>query len=141
MDELAAPLTKQRATVLDVIRGADQHLTANEVYEDARRRLPGISFATVYNSLHFLRKEGLIGEVRFGGDAARYDRNLTSHDHAVCNECGKLVDLDLRTPPSLMKKAAELSQFDAYSVEVILRGTCPDCKNNEAKRVKYENGK
>ena len=119
--------TKQREAVLRVIRESDEHLTAIEVFEGARRLLPGISFATVYNSLRYLKTEGLIGEVRVGSDAARFDRKLTRHDHAVCRECGKLVDLDLPAPKALLKKAAELSQFEADSVEIILRGTCPDC--------------
>src|SRR5436190_7102546 len=119
--------TKQREAVLRVIRESDAHLTAIEVFEGARRLLPGISFATVYNSLRYLKTEGLIGEVRVGSDAARFDRKLTRHDHAVCGECGKLVDLDLPAPKALLKKAAELSQFKADSVEIILRGTCPDC--------------
>src|SRR5437868_10412349 len=101
-------LTKQRQAVMRVIRESRGHPTANEVLERARRILPGISFATVYNSLRYLRNEGLIGEVRFGTDAARYDRKLTRHDHAVCGECGKLVDLDLPSPNALLKKAAEL---------------------------------
>jgi Fe2+ or Zn2+ uptake regulation protein len=41
-------LTKQRRSVLRVIRESDKHLTANEIFEDARVVLPGISFATVY---------------------------------------------------------------------------------------------
>ena len=48
-----------------VIRESDGHLTANDVFEHARRLLPGISHATVYNSLRYLKKEGLIGEVKF----------------------------------------------------------------------------
>ena len=120
-------LTKQRHAVLQVIRESEQHLTANEVFEDARRRLPGISFATVYNSLHYLKNEGLIGEVRFGNDATRYDRTLTRHDHAICDKCGKLVDLNLHIPSSLVKKAAELSHFAAGSIELTLHGLCPAC--------------
>ncbi len=120
-------LTKQRRAVLQVIREADQHLTANEVFEDARHLLPGISFATVYNSLRYLKQEGLIGEVSFGNDAARYDRNLTRHDHAICRQCGKLVDIELEIPAGLIKEAAKLSRFAAESIELTLRGLCPDC--------------
>ena len=119
--------TKQRNAVLQVIRDSDEHLTANEVFEHSRRLLPGISFATVYNSLRYLKNEGLIGEVRFGQDCTRYDRTLSRHDHAICHACGKLVDLDLPISAELMKKAAELSRFRPDSFEIILRGTCPDC--------------
>ena len=123
----AASITRQREAVLRVIRESDTHPTANEVFEGARRLLPGISFATVYNSLRYLKNEGFIGEVRFGRDGARYDRKVTRHDHAICDVCGKLVDLELPIPPAIVKKATELSQFDMGSVEVIFRGTCPDC--------------
>ena len=120
-------LTKQRQAVLQAIRESEEHLTANEVFEDARRRLPGISFATVYNSLRYLKQEGLIGEVRFGTDAARYDRKLTRHDHALCNKCGKLVDLELSIPAALLEEASALSKFNAESIELTLRGLCPEC--------------
>lgn len=121
-------LTKQRKVVLRVIRESDEHLTANEVFGNARAILPGISFATVYNSLRYLKSEGLIGEVRFGSDTNRYDRRVTRHDHAICNNCGKLVDLDLRIPDGLVKEAAKSSKFLAASIELTLRGFCPDCK-------------
>jgi len=120
-------ITKQRTAVLQVIRDSEGHLTANEVFEDARRLLPGISFATVYNSLRYLSNEGLIGEVSFGKDATRYDRKLERHDHAICDNCGKLVDLELRIPNALIKEAAELSKFSAGSIELTLHGLCPEC--------------
>ncbi len=120
-------LTKQREAVLRVIRESDKHLTANEVFDDARRILPGISFATVYNSLRYLKNEGLIGEIRFGTDAKLYDRKLTRHDHAICNDCGKLVDLEMSLPDRLLEEAADLSKFEAVSIELTLRGVCPEC--------------
>ncbi len=119
--------TKQRQAVLQVIRESNEHLTANEVFDDARRILPGISFATVYNSLRYLKNEGLIGEVRFGTDTTRYDRKLTRHDHALCNNCGKLVDLELSIPVALLEEAAALSKFETESIELTLRGLCPEC--------------
>jgi len=121
-------LTKQRQAVFQVIQESDQHLMANEVFDRARALLPGLSFATVYNSLRYLKQEGMIGEVRFGNDATRYDRKLTRHDHAICTECEKLVDMELTIPEGLIKEAARRSKFKAGSIELTLRGLCPDCK-------------
>ena len=126
-------LTRQRKAVLRVIYDSEEHLTANEVFERARRLEPGISFATVYNSLRYLRVEGLIGEVHFGADAALYDRNLGRHDHAVCTGCGKLVDLELKIPDKLMNEAARLSRFEPESIEIIVRGLCPTCRDRYEK--------
>ena len=120
-------LTRQREVVLRVIRGSDKHLTANEVFEGARRLLPGISFATVYNSLRYLKNEGLVGEIRLGTDANLYDRKLTRHDHAICTKCGKLVDIEMEHPQELVNRAASYSKFRPESLEFTLRGICPDC--------------
>ena len=121
-------LTKQRQCVLQVIHESEKHLTANEVFEEARGLLPGISFATVYNSLRYLKTEGLIGEIQLGLGAHRYDRNLTRHDHAVCNDCGSIVDLKLALPGRVLETASELSNFEADSIELTVRGRCPECR-------------
>jgi len=135
MEDLELPgLTKQRRAVLRVIRESDAHLTANEVFEHARRLLPSISFATVYNSLRYLKNEGLIGEICFGANCTRYDRKLTRHDHAICNDCGKLVDMELSIPDGLIKEAARRSKFVAGSIELTLRGLCPECRHLGTKR-------
>ena len=122
-------LTKQRAVILQVIRTAEHHLTANEVFNEAKNRLPTISFATVYNSLRFLKDAGHIAEIQFGFSSAnRFDAKTTRHDHAICNQCGKLVDMDLELPEELVKLAAQFSQFKPKSLELTLRGLCPECK-------------
>lgn len=124
-------LTKQRQSVLRVIRESDKHLTANEVFDDARRLLPGISFATVYNSLNYLKNQGLIGEIKFGTEANLYDRKLSRHDHALCNNCGKLVDLELTIPKKLLEEAASRSKFIPETIELTLHGLCPECNEQE----------
>lgn len=121
-------LTRQREVVLQVIQQAEHHLTANEVFEEAKRRLPSISFATVYNSLRYLKEAGHIAEIQFGFSGAnRFDAKTARHDHAICTKCGKLVDMDLEMPAELIKKAAKTSKFKPESVELTLRGLCPEC--------------
>lgn len=121
-------LTKQRKVVLSVIMDSKEHLTANEVFELSKSLLPKISFATVYNSLRYLKEEGLISEVNFGSGASKYDRMTDRHDHAICSKCGKLVDIHLDLPEGLIRQAARHSKFKPESLELTLRGTCPECK-------------
>ncbi|HUE81137.1 MAG TPA: transcriptional repressor [Pyrinomonadaceae bacterium] len=120
-------LTPQREVVLQVIRDTEQHPTAGEIFEAARKRLPGISYATVYNSLRFLREAGLVREISFGDSASRYDREVERHDHAICTNCGKLVDFNLPDAAGLLRVAARKSQFKAESVQLTLLGLCPEC--------------
>ena len=120
-------LTKQREVVLQVIREEPEHLTANEVFDKAKQLLPGISFATVYNSLRYLKEAGLIAEISFGNGASRFDSMTSRHDHAICTKCGKLVDMEIELPAEVLAYAAEYSKFKPESLELTLRGLCPDC--------------
>ncbi|MGH9942735.1 MAG: Fur family transcriptional regulator [Pyrinomonadaceae bacterium] len=120
-------LTRQRGVVLQVVRESDGHLTANEIYAAARAALPSISFATVYNSLRYLRDAGLVREITFGNGASRYDRETARHDHAVCTRCGKLLDFDLAEAAELMRLAARRTRFKPESVHLTLVGVCPEC--------------
>ena len=121
-------LTRQRKVVLDVVQAGDTHPTAAEVFEAARKLMPAISFATVYNSLRYLKQEGLVCEVAFGSGASRYDRETDRHDHAICSACGTLVDFDLPGTVELIRAAARASRFKAESVHLTLVGLCERCR-------------
>ena len=124
-------LTRQRKVVLDVVHSGNHHPTAAEVFEAARKSLPGISFATVYNSLRYLKEQGLVSEISFGNGASRYDRETERHDHAICSSCGKLVDFDLPGTVALTRSAARASRFQAESVHLTLVGRCPECRDDK----------
>jgi Fur family peroxide stress response transcriptional regulator len=101
------------------------------VFDAARQTLPGISFATVYNSLRYLKEQGLVREITFGNGASRYDSVTDRHDHAICSACGKLVDFDLPGTVALSRAAARASRFQAESVHLTLIGLCPNCRGGK----------
>lgn len=121
-------LTRQREAVLRVIRESENHLTASEIFEAARKALTSISYATVYNSLKYLKDAGLILEISFGNGASRYDRETERHDHALCTSCGKLVDFDLAVNRDLVRAAVRKTRFKPETIHLTLRGLCPECR-------------
>jgi Fur family peroxide stress response transcriptional regulator len=129
-EEMKSALTRQRKVVLQVVQGSEDHLTANEVLDAARKVMPTISQATVYNSLRYLKEAELIREITFGNAASRYDRETCRHDHAVCKSCGRLVDFDLPETAELIKSAARRSRFQPESIHLTLIGLCPDCRTD-----------
>jgi Fur family transcriptional regulator, peroxide stress response regulator len=124
-------LTRQRSVVLKVVCAEDVHPTAAEVFDEARKKMPGISFATVYNSLRYLKDAGLVREITFGNGASRFDGVTERHDHAICSICGNLVDFDLPGTVALTRAAARASRFQAESVHLTLYGRCPKCRDKE----------
>src|ERR1700732_186299 len=99
-------LTRYRKTVLQVLRSSNHHPTAADVFRIVRRRRPGVAYATIYNSLNWLERKGLIARVDFADEAARYDPIVERHDHLICNRCGALKDFTLKLPSKIMAHAA-----------------------------------
>lgn len=120
--------TSQRAVVLDVVKHAEKHLTAGEVFEQVRRRDPRVAYGTVYRSLHLLVQHGLIQELTFADEASRYDGRTDRHDHVHCAVCGLILDVEV--PEALMARhvAEERSGFTISSHHTVFSGRCPACK-------------
>ncbi|HYX41893.1 MAG TPA: transcriptional repressor [Pyrinomonadaceae bacterium] len=129
-------LTPQREVVLRVVRESAEHLTAAEIYAAARRIRPSLSYATVYNSLRYLKDAGLVREITFGNGASRYDRETARHDHALCTRCGALLDFDLAETAQLMRLAARRSRFKPESIHLTLMGVCPACSAAEQRKTR-----
>jgi Fur family transcriptional regulator, stress-responsive regulator len=120
-------LSPQRRVVAEVLAGDHVHFTAEEVHDLARRRLPEISRATVYNTLNELVDMGEVLEVDVVDGPKRYDPNVAEeHDHLVCESCHAIRDVPrVRRPPTIPDDAR--SGYVVRGVEVTYRGLCPAC--------------
>lgn len=122
-------LTAQRRVVAEVLAGEHVHLTADDVYNRARRRLPEISLATVYNTLNELVDMGEVLEIATGDGPKRYDPNTTApHQHLYCIGCGTLRDVTPEGADGLALPAGQQHGFELLDIDIIFRGRCPDCR-------------
>lgn len=119
--------TRQRRLVLDVVMASHDHPTAAQVFRRARRRSPGIAYATIYNALGWWVARGALRQFTFGSAATRYDRNNARHDHAICTRCGRLIDTAVRLPRSLLARVGRKTQFRIASHHVQFLGICARC--------------
>ncbi len=103
------------------------HLTAEQVHDLAREKLPEISRATVYNTLNELVAMGELVVVDVVDGPKRYDPNVTAeHDHLVCERCHAIRDVPRDSQqPSVPDEAR--GGFLITGSEVIYRGLCPEC--------------
>lgn len=90
--------TKQREVVFGVLLAKRDHPSADEVFNRAKRMMPGISLATVYNCLETLVACGLVRQVNHERESTRYCPNLAHHAHFHDSETGRVHDIDLPTP-------------------------------------------
>jgi Fur family ferric uptake transcriptional regulator/Fur family peroxide stress response transcriptional regulator len=119
-------MTPQRRIIIDYLQDATHHPTAEEVLLAVNEKFPMTSRATVYNTLNWLKDEGLVQEVWEGG-SIRFDPNTDYHHHFICRVCGQVEDM----PADLMgavNLAALGRQQKVETVEVTLRGVCAVCR-------------
>lgn len=87
-------MTKNGKMIMEIIYESAEHLTAEQIFIQAKEKAPKIVLATVYNNLKRLVDKKLIRRVTLDGSPDRYDKP-TRHDHLICDKCGKLSDIHL----------------------------------------------
>lgn len=86
--------TRQRAVLYEALRATKAHPTAEELHETVRVEEPGLSLATVYNTLEALAERGLVRRIPSpkGNGPSRYDADVSHHVHLTLPD-GRVVDL------------------------------------------------
>jgi Fur family peroxide stress response transcriptional regulator len=121
-------LTPQRMIIFRVLSELDRHLTADEVYQKAKKDYPMLSAATVYRNLEQMVNAGLLSHLSLGGIAMKYDTNLEEHHHFICTSCGRIHDIYLtKVTYELDKKKSSLGKAKIDAPELYLHGVCEDC--------------
>jgi len=116
-------LTRQREEVFGLLLQRRDHPTATEVFLRAKKHMPSISLATIYNCLEALVDSGLVKQVNLDRAPTRYCANLLEHSHFYCESCGTISDVETpfngtwNLPPGFVVAQAEVS----------LRGRCAKC--------------
>lgn len=91
--QAGVPLTLQRLAVAHVMLGAPVHLTADEALARARRLMPEISRATVYNTLNLFQDKGLLRAIIVDADRVVFDTTTTPHHHFYDVDTGEVTDV------------------------------------------------
>jgi Fe2+ or Zn2+ uptake regulation protein len=120
-------VTPQRLAIAKVVRETGGHVTAEAVFGEVSRRMPGVSLPTVYATLELLEELGQVRRVPGASGAVMFDSRTDAHDHFVCRRCGAVADLDCRTDHAAVLDAAAALGFRPDDAQVVVSGLCADC--------------
>jgi Fe2+ or Zn2+ uptake regulation protein len=120
--------TSQRRCVYDVLLHKRDHPTADEVFMRAKKAMPEISHATVYNCLDALVQCGLARQVTLERGATRFCPNMKEHCHYYCDTCGSVFDVAL-APDSTIVPRPKGFKIDHYDIAV--HGVCAECAKKQ----------
>jgi len=125
MKQVRQRYSKQRDTILQVVRSTKVHPTADWIYKETRKIIPNVSLGTVYRNLNQLVENGHILKLK-DDTMVRYDGNIHQHDHFRCAVCGKWFDIEL-IDQTIFNEFAEKNNFRITSFNLELEGTCKNC--------------
>ncbi len=86
-------ITRQRLRIASVMFAAPRHLCADQVLAQVNGGSPGVSKATVYNTLRSFTEHGLLREVNVDPSRVFYDPTVSAHHHFYNPETGELMDI------------------------------------------------
>ena len=84
--------TRQREQIFEALMASKLHPTAEELFSSVKSFEPGLSLATVYNTLEAFTNCGLARRLPSPNGPCRYDADTTEHVHITTPD-GKVVDL------------------------------------------------
>ena len=81
-----------RLLLLEKLRPAQAHYTAEELFQNLKTSLPGLSLATIYKNLDDLREAGILRMVTLPNQVRQYEWERGDHMHLV--EGNQITDLE-----------------------------------------------
>ena len=115
--------TKQRVKICEVLFNRDKtfHFTINDLVKKISEELnEKISLATVYNTVHALKKKGYLKEISINSDKSYFDTNTTIHHHFYDEDTHQLIDCDENEIENVNVKN-NITGKKINSVEVLVR--------------------
>jgi Fe2+ or Zn2+ uptake regulation protein len=83
------------------------------------KAIPKVDYSTIFRNVEQLLKAKLIKRVLIDNKSVAYESSKESHDHFICNDCGKVEEIHV--------SRKDLSE-DRVVSDITARGICGQCK-------------
>lgn len=121
-----------RLKIYSYLKDSEDHPTVDMIYQDLVDKLPTLSKTTVYNVLSLFMDQKLVKSVNTSASEMRFELAHLPHSHFKCDTCGVIYDIPM------IKVNYDEKQLQGFAIkeeEVLLIGTCPNCRaKNKNKR-------
>lgn len=109
--------TRQRVALAELLFSkGDRHISAEDLFEEAKHAGVHVSLATIYNTLHQFTDNGLLRAISIDSSKTYFDTNTGNHHHFYIENTNEVIDMpegfvsveNLPSPPEGM----EISRVD-----------------------------
>ena len=128
--------TLPRLKILEIFqKGAQRHMTAEDVFRVLLEDRSDVGLATVYRVLTQFEQAGILSRSHFEGGKAVFELNEGQHhDHLVCLDCGKVEEFFDAEIEKRQQAVAKAKGFAISDHALSLYATCTKdkCPNRPA---------
>ena len=126
--------SRKREAILQTVRGTTEHPSAEWVYHQLKAAYPDLSLGTVYRNLSQFKNDGVIISLGTVNGQERFDGATHPHSHFVCERCGRVLDVESTFSSEACSLISQRYGVLAERCDVIYRGICASCKNENENR-------
>lgn len=118
--------TLPRLKILEIFqKGAQRHMTAEDVFRVLLDDRSDVGLATVYRVLTQFEQAGILSRSHFEGGKAVFELNEGQHhDHLVCLDCGKVEEFFDAEIEKRQQAVAKAKGFSISDHALSLYATC-----------------
>jgi Fur family ferric uptake transcriptional regulator len=117
-----------------VLRHAEGHLSPTQIFDRARRTLPGLTQPTVYRTLEFLASTGMAWKTNLATGHLVYELAGRKHGHLVCRECGDQIEIEPKVLDAAYRRLESISGYSLDQRHINFSGLCPKCRKRRNTR-------
>ncbi|MHA6512029.1 Fur family transcriptional regulator [Tessaracoccus sp. Z1128] len=123
--------TWQRAAVRDLLEGAEEFRTAQQLHDQLREVGAKVGLATVYRALQAMAEAGEVDVLRTPDGESSYRRCSSGHHHhLVCRACGFSLEIAAEEVEAWAASVAQANGFTEVVHEVEVFGLCGACSSD-----------
>jgi Fur family transcriptional regulator, ferric uptake regulator len=121
-------LTSQRRAVLEALKEAKGHPSAEDIYLIVKKRNPRVALGTVYQALSVLEKIGVVDSKHWSESPTRYDLNVEPHIDIRCAGCGEVSEVPGVELGELEEHISNSTPYEVTRTTMVVEGLCPACR-------------
>lgn len=128
--QLGIKVTRQRVTVIEILKKAKEPVTAEEIYDQVEDK-EILNYSTVYRTLNTLSEKGAL--IKTGEPGGKMYFQLKGHHHShqlECMECHKQIQIDACPVEAFSRAVSKETGFVVMEHSLQIKGLCADCAAN-----------
>jgi Fur family ferric uptake transcriptional regulator len=129
--------SKPRSDILEVFLASEGHLSAQELYDQVKRKNSRVGFATVYRTLKLLEESGLARSLDYGDGTQRYEPDRFRHHHIICTACSRTIEFLSPELEALLQDVQQAHDYLPQPHAVRILSMCQDCSQAKPPSVRH----